>query len=327
MGGRRADSSGADGGDAAPLLGDMPGPASLEAAAGRLKPVEDFGGLAFPGRKSRIEGGRERSGSAPTPCTVPGDASARTTVPDRLRHPVQYRVMHLLEPRYRTSTPITSDTLEGLVGQLDIDDRMQALRTLDAYNDAACDPAGFDPTVLDGLATKGDRPSQVEPGAAARRATVRSVPRHRRDHLHLRRVRDRREREGARHGLAPDARAPYLRRDGRRALALQLPRRDRSCLRGGIRSHRGAIGCTFLPSRFPERTLPALNEDTLEDAVSIVSAAWGCRFVLLLAPSSRATEAGEGDPHILPCEVVGHRRAHGIDGVVGDGIRIRMPGR
>ena len=68
------------------------------------------------------------------------------------------KTMHLLEPRYRTSDPITSDTLEGLVAQLDIDDRAQALRTLDAYNEAACDRAGFDPTVLDGLATTGLEP-------------------------------------------------------------------------------------------------------------------------------------------------------------------------
>ena len=68
------------------------------------------------------------------------------------------KTMHLLEPRYRTGTPITSDTLEGLVEQLDIDDRTQALRTLDAYNEAACDRAGFDPTVLDGLATTGIEP-------------------------------------------------------------------------------------------------------------------------------------------------------------------------
>ena len=66
--------------------------------------------------------------------------------------------MHLLEGRYRTSTPTTSDTLEGLIEQLDIDDRPQALRTLDAYNEAACDPAGFDPTALDGLATTGLEP-------------------------------------------------------------------------------------------------------------------------------------------------------------------------
>ena len=68
------------------------------------------------------------------------------------------KTMHLLEGRYRTSEPITSDTLEGLVAQIDIDDRRRALRTLDAYNEAACDATGFDPTVLDGLATTGIEP-------------------------------------------------------------------------------------------------------------------------------------------------------------------------
>ena len=68
------------------------------------------------------------------------------------------KTVHLLEPRYRTSDPITADTLEGLVAQLDIDDRSQAIRTLEAYNEAAGDPVGFDPTSLDGLATSGIDP-------------------------------------------------------------------------------------------------------------------------------------------------------------------------
>ena len=42
------------------------------------------------------------------------------------------QVIHLLEPRYSTSKPITADTLEELVEQLDIDDRPQAMRTLHA---------------------------------------------------------------------------------------------------------------------------------------------------------------------------------------------------
>ena len=106
------------------------------------------------------------------------------------------KTMHLLEPRYRTSDPITSDTLEGLVEQLDIDDRAQALRTLDAYNEAACDTAGFDPTVLDGLAATGIEPPKSnwalrldEPPFAAYSATGWH-------HLHLRRARDRRAGEG-----------------------------------------------------------------------------------------------------------------------------------
>lgn len=65
------------------------------------------------------------------------------------------RAVPHLEGRYSTSTPITGDTLEGLIAQLDIDDKPQALRTLEAYNAAAGDPSAFDPTRLDGLATQG----------------------------------------------------------------------------------------------------------------------------------------------------------------------------
>jgi len=65
------------------------------------------------------------------------------------------RVVHLLEPRYQTSKPITADTLEDLVEQLDFDDRAQALKTIKEYNDCARDIDGFDPTKKDGLASKG----------------------------------------------------------------------------------------------------------------------------------------------------------------------------
>lgn len=68
------------------------------------------------------------------------------------------KTTHLLEPRYRTSEPIVSDTLEGLVAQLDLDDRAEALRTLGAYNEAAGGLDGFDPTVRDGLAAAGIDP-------------------------------------------------------------------------------------------------------------------------------------------------------------------------
>ncbi|WP_323010568.1 FAD-dependent tricarballylate dehydrogenase TcuA [Paracoccus sp. (in: a-proteobacteria)] len=66
------------------------------------------------------------------------------------------KVLHLLEPRYQTSDPIVSDTLEGLIAQLDIEDKEQALKTLAEYNAAARDESeGYDPTVKDGLSTKG----------------------------------------------------------------------------------------------------------------------------------------------------------------------------
>ena len=66
------------------------------------------------------------------------------------------QVVHLLEPRYSTSEPIMSDTIEGLIEQLDIDDKKQALKTVLEYNAAAKHAAdGFDPSQKDGLSTQG----------------------------------------------------------------------------------------------------------------------------------------------------------------------------
>jgi tricarballylate dehydrogenase len=67
------------------------------------------------------------------------------------------KVTGLLEPRYATSEPFRSDTLEGLVAQLAVD-REQALRTLREYNAAAARGGPFDPAVLDGLHTEGIEP-------------------------------------------------------------------------------------------------------------------------------------------------------------------------
>lgn len=69
----------------------------------------------------------------------------------------------LLEPRYSTSDPITANTLAELVERLDLDDKAQALRTLEAYNAAAPvsgSNADFDPTQKDGLATIGLSPKK-----------------------------------------------------------------------------------------------------------------------------------------------------------------------
>jgi tricarballylate dehydrogenase len=72
------------------------------------------------------------------------------------------KVVHLLEPRYQTSKPITSDTLDGLIAQLDIDDKAEALKTLAEYNKAARDASeGFDPTRKDGLNSRGLTPEKT----------------------------------------------------------------------------------------------------------------------------------------------------------------------
>jgi tricarballylate dehydrogenase len=66
------------------------------------------------------------------------------------------QVVHLLEPRYATSDPITADTIEELIAQLDIDDKQQAIKTVHEYNAAAKHASdGFDPTQKDGLSTSG----------------------------------------------------------------------------------------------------------------------------------------------------------------------------
>src|SRR5215475_12226325 len=65
------------------------------------------------------------------------------------------RVVHLLEPRYQTSKPITANTLEDLIDQLDFDDKEQAIKTIDEYNAHAREIDGFDPTKKDGLSSKG----------------------------------------------------------------------------------------------------------------------------------------------------------------------------
>jgi len=63
------------------------------------------------------------------------------------------KVANLLEGRYKTGKPFTSDSLKDLVAQLPLD-RAACAHTLEAYN-AALEGGTFDPTVRDGLQTKG----------------------------------------------------------------------------------------------------------------------------------------------------------------------------
>ena len=70
------------------------------------------------------------------------------------------KTVDLLEPRYRTSTPIIADSLAELVDKLDFDDRDQALATLQDFNRAAGEASRFDPTGKDGVASKGLEPEK-----------------------------------------------------------------------------------------------------------------------------------------------------------------------
>jgi tricarballylate dehydrogenase len=70
------------------------------------------------------------------------------------------KVLDLLEPRYKTSEPYKSDTLEGLVRQLDVN-QAQAMRTLKEYNEACGRGGPFNPAVLDHLHTEGIDPPKT----------------------------------------------------------------------------------------------------------------------------------------------------------------------
>ncbi len=70
------------------------------------------------------------------------------------------KVLDMLEPRYSTSEPFRSDTLEGLVRQLKVDHK-QALKSLNDYNAAAGRGGKFDPTILDGVHTDGIDPPKT----------------------------------------------------------------------------------------------------------------------------------------------------------------------
>jgi tricarballylate dehydrogenase len=63
------------------------------------------------------------------------------------------KVADLLEGRYKTGSPIVADSIEALVEKLPVD-RPTGLQALAEYN-AAVDAGTFDPTVKDGLGTKG----------------------------------------------------------------------------------------------------------------------------------------------------------------------------
>ncbi|MEA3154030.1 MAG: tricarballylate dehydrogenase [Betaproteobacteria bacterium] len=70
------------------------------------------------------------------------------------------KVLDLLEPRYKTSEPFKSDTLEGLVSQLNVD-RQRAMKSLQEYNAAAGRGGPFNPAVLDGMHTEGIEPAKT----------------------------------------------------------------------------------------------------------------------------------------------------------------------
>jgi len=66
----------------------------------------------------------------------------------------QKTVQHL-EPRYKTGQSIEADTIEELVELMDIENKEQALKTIEKFNFCANSANNFDPTCKDGLSTNG----------------------------------------------------------------------------------------------------------------------------------------------------------------------------
>ena len=148
------------------------------------------------------------------------------------------KVLHLLEPRYSTSKPIVAESVKELLAQLDIDDKEQALKTVEEFNAAQRTNKTFDPTKKDGHSTTGPRHRQDQLGREARYAALLRLLGDGRHHLHLRRPQDQRKCTGDRHGLAAAARSLHVRRDGRRAILRQLSGRHRPRVGRHLRAHR-----------------------------------------------------------------------------------------
>ena len=98
------------------------------------------------------------------------------------------KTIHLLEPRYSTSNPIQANTLKELVDLLELDNKPQALMTLNTFNEAACDEGNFDPTVKDGLTTTNLKPNKTNWALRLDKTTICGLFSNRRHHLYIWRI-------------------------------------------------------------------------------------------------------------------------------------------
>ena len=96
------------------------------------------------------------------------------------------KAMHLLEPRYSSSEPFRSDTLEGLVRQLKVD-HAQAMKTLDRIQRRLRPRRPVQRRGARRPAHRRHRSAENQLGAETRHAALRVMAGHRRHHLHLRR--------------------------------------------------------------------------------------------------------------------------------------------
>ena len=154
------------------------------------------------------------------------------------------KVVPLLRDEYRIRevTKVAAGTLEELAGKLEGVDAEAFLRTVHEYNEAVRTDVPFNPAVQGRARHPGPRDSEVQLGEPARRAALRGISDHLRNHVHLRRSQGRRGVPGARYRERAHSGALRGRGARRRALLLQLSRGHRPRLRRRLRPARRRRG-------------------------------------------------------------------------------------
>ncbi len=156
------------------------------------------------------------------------------------------KTIHLLEPRYRTATPIVDDTIEGLAGKLGINPGgvqrhgpgVQRRHHTGGGQPVAQGRSRHRPRAL---------PPEVQLGESDRSAALHRLRSDRRDHVHLRRPARRHRYPGAQQRGSPDAGPLRRRRDYRRILLPQLSGWSGPHPRRGVRADRRAPSGTPSP--------------------------------------------------------------------------------
>ena len=135
---------------------------------------------------------------------------------------------------------VEAATLDELAAGIGVDPAALA-RTVEEFNAGIDRAVPFDLAVKDGRAARVEPPKSQLGDPAGDRAVLR-LPRHLRDHVHLRRPARRHRRPRARRRRRADPGAVRVRGDARRAVQRQLPGRDGADVGRGVRPARGVAG-------------------------------------------------------------------------------------
>ncbi len=149
------------------------------------------------------------------------------------------KVAHLIHGEYRTrrAARFVADTLPALVHKLEGVKHDRLLHTIAEYNRAVPPSPPFDASTKDGREDRRPRDSEIELGPNRRYTAVRSLRRHLRHHVHLRRAEDRRRLSRHRRRRRRDSRPLRGRRNRRRDFLFQLSGRLRADVSRRIWTH------------------------------------------------------------------------------------------